>query len=153
MPKLDIASVAKRVGTSYPKPFDAPCLARVRQALGDAVGLSQFGVNLLTLPPGAWSSQRHCHSREDEFVWVLDGEVVLVEEGSETLLRPGDSAGWPAGAPNGHCLQNRSDRDALVLEIGTRTPDDAAEYADIDMRIGPDGVYRRKDGTPYPRGG
>jgi uncharacterized cupin superfamily protein len=153
MPKIDPAAIPQRVGTRYPKPFDAPCLIRARKALGDAVGLSQFGVNLLTLPPGAWSSQRHWHSQEDEFVWVLSGEVVLVEDGGETLLRPGDAAGWKAGVPDGHCLQNRSDRDALVLEVGTRAEADAAEYSDIDMRVGPDGVYTRKDGTPYPPGG
>jgi uncharacterized cupin superfamily protein len=100
-----------------------------------------------------WSSQRHWHFREDEFIWVVEGEVVLVEDSGETLLRPGDCAGWKAGVPNGHCLQNRSGRDALVLEVGSRIEGEEAEYSDIDMRVGPDGVYTRKDGTPYPTQG
>jgi len=153
MPKIEIAAANKRVGTRYPKPFDAPCLARVRHQLGDVVGLTQFGVNLLRLPPGAWSSQRHWQFKEDEFVWVLAGEVVLVEDSGETILRPGDCAGWKAGVPNGHCLQNRSQAEALVLEVGSRIEGEQAEYSGIDMRVGADGIYTRKDGTPYPQGG
>lgn len=153
MPKIDIAAARRREGTRYPAPFDTPCLSRVRQQLGDVVGLSQFGVNLLTLPPGTWSSQRHWQGKEDEFVWVLEGEVVLVEDEGETVLRPGDCAGWKAGVPNGHCLQNRSDHTARVLEVGSRIEDEFVVYADIDMQVGPDDVYRKKDGTPYPQGG
>jgi uncharacterized cupin superfamily protein len=110
--RIDIAALTSVVGTLYPSPFDLPCRARERTKLGDAAGLSQFGVNLLRLPPGAWSSQRHWHTREDEFVCVLSGEVVLVTDGEEEVLRAGDSAGFPAGDTNGHCLQNRSDADA-----------------------------------------
>ena len=151
--RIDIAALNSVVGTLYPSPFDAPCRARERTRLGDAAGLSQFGVNLLRLPPGAWSSQRHWHTREDEFVYVLSGEVVLVTDGGEEVLRAGDAAGFRAGDTNGHCLQNRSSIDAQVLEIGTRVPGETAYYSDIDMVARADGnrsVYARRDGTPYP---
>lgn len=150
--RIDVAVLEPVVGTLYPPPFNAPCRARERTKLGDAAGLSQFGVNLLRLPPGAWSSQRHWHTGEDEFVYVLSGEVVLVTDGGEEVLRAGDAAGFPAQDTNGHCLQNRSDRDALVLEIGTRVAGDVGYYSDIDM-VAPAGgkpaVYTRRDGTPY----
>jgi uncharacterized cupin superfamily protein len=151
--RIDIAALSSVVGTLYPSPFDAPCRARERTKLGDAAGLSQFGVNLLRLPPGAWSSQRHWHTREDEFVYVLSGEVVLVTDHGEEVLRVGDAAGFPAGDTNGHCLQNRSNADARVLEIGTRVPGETAYYSDIDMVAKSDGnrgVYTRRDGTAYP---
>jgi uncharacterized cupin superfamily protein len=150
--RIDAATLTPVVGTLYPPPFDAPCRARERIKLGDAAGLTQFGVNLLSLPPGAWSSQRHWHTSGDEFVYVLSGEVVLVSDGDEEVLRAGDAAGFRAHDSNGHCLQNRSDGDARVLEIGTRVPDDAAYYSDIDM-VAPAGgepaVYTHRDGTPY----
>src|ERR1700758_3694683 len=117
MPKIDIDEAPTRVGTSYPPPFDAPCRARVRRQLGEAAGLTQFGVNLLRLPPGGWSSQRHWHSAEDEFVYVLEGEGVLVTDEGEQALRPGDCAGFPGGVANGHHIQNRSDRDLVLLEV------------------------------------
>ncbi|RIJ64952.1 cupin domain-containing protein [Brevundimonas sp. LPMIX5] len=153
MPKIDIAATPTIHGTGYPEEFAGPCKPRRRWRLGDAVGLDQFGVNLLRLPAGAWSSQRHWHSAEDEFVWVLNGEVVLVEDEGETLLRPGDCAGFKAGVPNGHKIENRSDREAVLLEVGSRRPaEDACDYPDIDM-IAPKGEdgYRRRDGTPYPK--
>ena len=153
MPKIDIASIRRRVGASYPVPFDQPCAARVRRALGDAAGLSDFGVNLLELPPGAWSSQRHWHSAEDEFVWVLEGEVILIDDSGETVLRAGDCAAFPKNDGNGHHLINRSDSMARCLEVGTRKPEeDACDYSDIDMHIGPgrEAGYTHKDGTPYP---
>ncbi|MCR5873460.1 cupin domain-containing protein [Phenylobacterium sp. J426] len=151
MPKIDIADAPTRFGTAYPAPFDGPCQARKRWKLGDAVGLDQFGVSLLRLPPGAWTSQRHWHTSEDEFVWVVGGEVVLVETDGETVLRAGDCAGFKAGVPNGHHIQNRSDREAVLLEIGSRRPDeDGVDYPDLDLvlRQG-EGVYRHRDGTPY----
>jgi uncharacterized cupin superfamily protein len=153
MPKIDIASVPEAKGTGYPAPFDAPCLERVRKRLGDAGGLTQFGVNLLTLKPGVWSSQRHWHSGEDEFVYVLAGEVVLIDDGGETVLKPGDCAAFPKNDGNGHHLVNRSDAVATCLEVGTRNgDDDDVVYSDIDMRIGPRASgYTHKDGTPYPR--
>jgi uncharacterized cupin superfamily protein len=151
--RIDAASLTPVVGTLYPPPFDEPCRARRRSKLGDAAGLTQFGVNLLQLPPGAWSSQRHWHTGGDEFVYVLSGEVVLVTDGGEEVLRAGDAAGFQAQDPNGHCLQNRSDRDAQILEIGTRVAGDSAFYSDIDM-VSPAGGkparYTHRDGQPYP---
>ena len=119
---------------------------------GDAAALTQFGVNLLTLRPGAWSSQRHWHTAEDEFIYVLAGEVVLVTEGGEELLGPGDCAGFPAGVSDGHHLQNRSAREAVVLEVGSRRiAEDETFYPDIDLRaLKGDGGYVHRDGTPYP---
>ena len=147
--KIDVSLVPPSKGSKYPHPFDAPCRERVRQALGDAGGLTDFGVGLLQLPPGAWSSQRHWHSAEDEFIWVLQGEVVLITDGGEEVLRPGDCAGFKAGVADGHHLQNRSATLAVVLEVGSRRPDeDICSYSDIDMRWGPNGITR-KDGTAY----
>jgi uncharacterized cupin superfamily protein len=149
--RIDIVAVAPVVGTTYPPPYDGPCRARARKRLGDIAGLTQFGVNLLRLPPGAWSSQRHWHVGEDEFVQVVAGEVVLVTDDGEEVLRAGDAAGFKAGEPNGHCLQNRSAADALVLEIGSRVAGgDTAYYPDIDMVARARG-YTRRDGTPYPK--
>ena len=149
--RIDLTSVAAVSGSSYPPPFDAPCTARVRQRLGDAAGLTDFGVNLLRMPPGAWSSQRHWHSAEDEFVYVLVGEVVLVTDAGEEVLRAGDCAGFKAGVLDGHHLQNRSQVDAVVLEVGSRkVAEDEGEYPDIDLRfLKGDLGYAHKDGTPY----
>lgn len=156
MPKIDLDRVPTREGSSYPSPFDEPCRARSARRLGDAGGLSQFGVNLMRLPPGAWASQRHWHAREDEFVYVLEGELVLVENAGETTLRAGECAAWPAGVEDGHHLQNRSDRDASFLVVGTRDDEDHGEYPDIDLAFGRGrysgdkrAIYRHKDGTPY----
>jgi uncharacterized cupin superfamily protein len=150
--RIDAAGLTAVAGTLYPPPFDLPCRARERTKLGDAAGLTQFGVNLCRLPPGAWSSQRHWHTGGDEFVYVVSGEVVLVTDGGEEVLRAGDAAGFAAGDTNGHCFQNRSDRDAQILEVGTRVPGDTAHYSDIDM-IAPAGgkpaAYTHRDGTPY----
>ena len=150
--RIDVAAVASIIGTLYPPPFDEPCRARERQKLGDVAGLTQFGVNLLRLPPGAWSSQRHWHTASDEFVYVISGEVVLVGDGGEEVLRAGDAAGFKAGDTNGHCLQNRSGDDACVLEVGTRVAEDAGHYSEIDMLApagGKPAAYTRRDGTPY----
>jgi uncharacterized cupin superfamily protein len=149
MPKIDIAAAPTKHGTGYPPPHDAPCLERKRWRLGDAAGLTQFGVNLQRLAPGVWSSQRHWHSAEDEFVYVLEGEVVLVTEAGEQVLRAGDCAGFPAGEPNGHHLQNRSDREAVLLEVGSRRADDTCEYPDIDMAMDAAGDFVRRDGSSY----
>jgi len=150
--KIDLATAPKVAGTLYPPPFDAPCRARRRIKLGDAAGLTQFGVNLCTLKPGAASSQRHWHENEDEFVLVLDGEVILKEDGGETVLKKGDAAGWKAGVPNGHTLINRTQRDALVLEVGSRAAAETARYPDIDMLCVRDGNgtrYTKKNGEPF----
>jgi uncharacterized cupin superfamily protein len=152
MPKIDKDTAPTRHGTGYPPPYDIPCRERHRTRLGDAAGLDQFGVNLLRLPDGQWSSQRHWHTAEDEFVYVLEGEVVLVEDEGETVLKAGDCAGFKAGVANGHHVVNRSGRDALLLEVGSRRPaQDGADYPDIDLvyPVG-GGGYLHKDGTPYP---
>ncbi len=151
--RIDVASVAPIIGTLYPTPYEQPCLARERRKIGDAAGLTQYGVNLLRLPPGAWSSQRHWHSHQDEFVFVVEGEVVLVTDDGEEVLCAGDAAGFKAGEENGHCLQNRSSSAAVVLEIGSRVAGDATVYPDIDMLSPADGkpaLYTHRDGTPYP---
>jgi len=149
MPRIDVKSVPERRGSAYPKPFDAIAKDRVRQRLGDAAGLSQFGVNLLKLPPGAASSQRHWHSAEDEFVYVVSGEVTLVSDAGEELLRAGDCAGFPKGAADGHQILNKSSAMAVCLEVGARSDNDVCTYSDIDMMIGLRMGYTRKDGTPY----
>jgi uncharacterized cupin superfamily protein len=146
--RIDPKAIPASVGSGYPPPYGAPCAARVRNRLGDAAGLADFGVNLLRLPPGTWSSQRHWHTAEDEFVYVLEGEVVLVTDAGEETLRPGDCAGFKAGVQDGHHLQNRSRADVVVLEVGSRKAEDAGDYPDIDMRFSPDG-YTRKDGSPF----
>ena len=151
-PALDPATVAPSGPTNYPEPFRALVAARERRRLGDALGLKNFGVNLLRLPPGCASSQRHWHSRQDEFVYVVAGEVVLVTDGGEQLLTAGMAAGFPAGKADGHHLVNRSTRDALLLEVGDRTAGDKVDYSDIDMMVRwVDGEerYLRKDGEPY----
>ena len=153
MPRIDIEAAPTGHGASYPDEFAGPCLARRRWRLGDAAGLDQFGVNMLRLPAGAWSSQRHWHAGEDEFVWVLSGEVVLIEDDGETVLHAGDCAGFKAGVANGHKIENRSDAEAVLLEVGTRSKTtDACDYPDIDMVL-PEGAdrYFHRDGTPYPK--
>jgi uncharacterized cupin superfamily protein len=137
---LGATDLPARTGSEYPPPHDAPCQARSRRRLGDAFGLTQFGVNLLELPPGAWSSQRHWHERQDELIYVLDGEITLVTDEGETLLTPGMTAGFRAGSGNGHHLVNRSAAIARVLEVGTRTADEVSHYPDIDM------MYREDSG-------
>ena len=151
--RINLEGVARSTGSEYPAPYDAPCAARIRQRLGDAAGLTDFGVNLLRLPPGTWSSQRHWHSAEDEFVYVLDGEVVLVTNAGEEVLRKGDCAGFKAGIADGHHLQNRAEAEAVLLEVGSRrVEEDGGEYPDIDMRfLKGDAGYVHMDGTPYPK--
>ena len=154
MPRIDVAAVLARKGSGYPPPFDAPCATRTRRRLGDAGGLQDFGVNLMTLPPGGWSSQRHWHSHEDEFVYLLEGELVLVEDGGETPLHAGDCAAFPKGggnvSGNGHHLINRSSVMAVYLEVGSRQPQDLTTCSDIDMMSSnADGRFVHKDGTPY----
>ena len=151
MPKIDIAAVPERRGVGYPLPFAAPCAERVRQRLGNAGGLADFGVNLTRLPPGNWSSQRHWHSHEDEFVYIVEGEVTLVEDGGETVLRAGDCAAFLKNSGDGHHMINRSGAMAIYLEIGSRSPADLTTCSDIDMMsANPDGRFVHKDGTPYP---
>jgi uncharacterized cupin superfamily protein len=151
MKKIDAANLPVQAGSGYPPPLDQPCAGRRRTRLGDVAGLTQFGVNLLRLPPGAWSSQRHWHSAEDEFTYVLEGEVVLVTDDGEEVLRAGDCAGFRAGDANGHHFQNRSGADVVLLDIGSRRPEtDAVDYPDLDLVLAAgDRAYRHRDGSPY----
>ena len=152
MPKINIAKLASDTRTGYPPPFDRVVVGRERKRLGNAVGLDQFGVNLTTLKPGAASALRHWHEREDELVFILEGEVVLIEDEGETVLKPGDAAGFKANSRNGHHLVNKSDRDVVYLEVGTRSNHERAEYPDVDLVMERDDKgahYLHKDGKPY----
>jgi uncharacterized cupin superfamily protein len=152
MPKIDIAKIPVDSRTNYPPPFDRVVFGRERQRLGVAAGLTQFGVNLTTLKPGAASSLRHCHEQEDEFVYILEGELILIEDEGETVLGPGDAAGFKADSGNGHQLINRTARDAVYLEIGTRSQHERVDYADVDMLMIRDDKgarYAHKNGDPY----
>src|SRR6516162_6248522 len=151
MPKIDIASLPVDSRTNYPEPFNRVVAGRSRKRLGNAAGLDQFGVNLTTLKPGAASALRHWHEKEDELVYILQGEVVLIEDGGETVLKPGDAAGFKANVPNGHHLVNKSSRDAVFLEVGTRSKHERAEYPDVDLLVIRDeagGHYTHRDGQP-----
>ncbi len=152
MPKIDIAKLRVYDGTDYPEPFRKVVAGRARKRLGLAAGLDQFGVNLTTLKPGAASALRHWHEKEDEFVYILEGEVVLIEDGGETVLKPGDAAGFKANNRNGHHLVNKSTQDAVYLEIGTRSKHERAEYPDVDLVAISDEKgerYTHKNGEPY----
>jgi len=154
MPKIDIASLPLDARVNYPDPFAAPIVGREKKRLGNAVGIDQFGVNMMTLKPGSWSSQRHWQHTEDEMVFVVSGEVVLCEDNGETVLKAGEAAGWKSGVPNGHCLINRTDKDVVVLEIGTRHAKEQVTYSDIDMVMTRDENgprYMKKSGEPYPK--
>lgn len=149
LPKLDLDTIPQTNATGYPAPFDTEVAGRWYRRLGPPGGLTQMGVSHVTLKPGAWSSQRHWHEGEDEFVVVLTGEAVLVDESGEHVLGPGDCASFPAGDRNGHHLQNRSDADCVFIAVGTGDRAAGGSYSDIDMLFTKDG-YTRKDGTPYP---
>ena len=151
MPKIDVAALSFVARGGYPPPHDNLVAGRSRKRLGDEVGLTQFGVNLTKIAPGGLSSLRHWHDNQDEFVYVLDGALILVENEGETILRAGEAAGFKAGVANGHHLVNRSDRDAVYLEIGARTARERAHFPDVDLAVVVDetGVrYSRKDGSP-----
>ena len=151
MPKIDVSAIPVRVGTGYPDPFNDACAERTRRRLGDAGSLQDFGVNLMTLPPERWSSQRHWHSHEDEFVYGLEGELTLVEDSGESVLRPGYCAAFPKGTGNGHHLRNLGATVAVYLEVGSRHADDLTTCSDIDMMShNKDGRFVHKDGSPYP---
>jgi uncharacterized cupin superfamily protein len=153
LPALDPADLTPRSSSAYPEPYRSRVLPREKRALGDALALTRIGVNLTTLLPGKESSMRHFHSREDELVYVLEGEVVLRTDDGEQLLTPGMCAGFPAGVRNGHQLVNRSGRPARYLEISNRDPEDTADYPEEDLsyRKAADGsaIFARKDGTPF----
>jgi len=152
MPKIDVARLPVETRTGYPPPFDRAVVGRERKRLGNAVGLDQFGVNLTTLKPGAASALRHWHEKEDELVYVLAGEVVLIEDDGETVLKSGDAAGFKANSRIGHQLINRSSRDVVYLEIGTRSKQERVDYPDVDLMVVRDdnGMrYTHKNGEPY----
>ena len=152
MPKIDFANLPTDTRTGYPPPYDRVVVGRIRKRLGNATGLDQFGVNLTTLKPGAASALRHWHHNEDELVYMLQGEVALIEDSGETVLRAGDAAGFKANNPNGHHLVNRTDCDAVYLEIGARSKNERAEYPDVDLLVIRDdkGIrYTHKNGEPY----
>jgi uncharacterized cupin superfamily protein len=151
---IDGKGVPGRKGTGYPPPFDGPVKNRLKRRLGDHFGLTNFGVNMVTLEPGCWSSQRHWHTRQDEFIYVISGILTLVTDDGEQELGPGSIAGFKAGTENAHHLVNKSDADATYLEVGDRTKGDIGEYPDIDMRTQVDengdfSGFIHKDGTPY----
>jgi uncharacterized cupin superfamily protein len=148
MPKIDLESIEQANQTGYPPPFDKDVAGRWYRRLAPATGLTDFGVSHVTLKPGAWSSQRHWHNGEDEFLVMLEGEAALVEDDGRTLLRPGDCASWPKGSTNGHHLRNESDRDCTFVVVGGGT-NTGGGYSDIDMMFTDDDRYVRKDGTPY----
>ena len=149
----DPSNVEGRRGTVYPPEFAHGFEGRIKRALGNVGGLTQFGVNLTTLEPGAMSAHRHWHAREDEFIYVLDGELTLVTDAGEEVLRAGMAACFPAGEPNAHHLINKSAKPATYLEVGTRSADEDAAYPDIDLRCEKRGgkfVFLHKSGEPYP---
>jgi uncharacterized cupin superfamily protein len=151
-PAMRAKDGAVRTGSRYPSPFNEICQGRTKFVLGDAFGLDQFGVNLAVIEPGAWSSQRHWHEGEDEFIYVLEGELVLADDSGEHVLTPGMCAGFKAGNGNGHCLKNMSTKQASYLEVGTRLTTDNAHYPDVDMRaVKENGAFRfvRRDGSEF----
>lgn len=152
MPVLDLSKVLVKTGSIYPSPYAEQMAGRSSLRLGDAGGLTQFGVNLVTLQPGALSSLRHWHLAEDEFVMVTQGECVLVQDAGETLMRAGDCAAFPANTPDGHHFCNRSDAPASFLVIGSKARREVATYSDVDLVLTiEDGKARftHKDGSDY----
>jgi uncharacterized cupin superfamily protein len=142
----------RREGSRYPAPFNEPCMKRTKHILGDTFGLEQFGVNLAVLQPGTWSAQRHWHDREDEFIYVIEGNITLNDDDGDHVLTPGMCAGFKAGNGNGHCLKNLTDKPVTYLEIGSRIDGDKVVYSDIDMKaedVGDVFTFMKKDGTPY----
>ena len=153
MPKVDIAKVPVKSGTFYPAQFQADCKGRHKQALGDAIGLTQFGVNITRIEPGQTSALRHWHEQEDEFIYMLEGELVLAENDGEVVLKAGDAAGFKAGSGVAHRLINRSNRDAVYFEVGTRAKTERVHYPDVDLELVRDEKgrrYQRCNGEPYP---
>jgi uncharacterized cupin superfamily protein len=150
---IHAGDIEARTGSSYPDPFRKDVAARSKRALGDLFGLTNYGVNLVELSPGSWSSQRHWHSHEDELVYVLSGELTLVSDAGRQRLVAGMVAGFPAGDTNGHHLLNDGDSVATYLEIGNRVAEDEVFYPDIDLQLIGDGeggyVFTHRDGKPY----
>ena len=148
MPKVDLESIEQVNRTGYPAPFDQEVAGRWYRRLAPATGLTDFGASHVVLKPGAWSSQRHWHDGEDEFLVMLSGEAVLVEDEARSVLRAGDIAAWPKGTGNGHHLRNESESDCSFVVVGGGT-NTGGGYSDIDMLFTADNRYVHKDGTPY----
>jgi len=148
MPKLDLDSIEQVNRTGYPPPFDEAVAGRWYRRLGPAGGITTFGVSQVVLKPGAWSSQRHWHVGEDEFLVIVSGEAVLVDDEGEHVMRAGDCAAFPKNDGNGHHLQNRNGADCMFMVVGAGEQA-GGDYPDIDMRFTPEGTYVHKDGTPY----
>ena len=152
MPKLDLTQVPVKTGSIYPEPYASMVKGRTSLRLGEGGGLTQFGVNLVTLVPGAMSSLRHWHHHEDEFVWIVEGECVMVQDAGETVMRAGDCAAFPAGSTDGHHFFNRTDRTARFLVVGTRAAREVGVYSDLDMMVETDSGrahFMYKDGTDW----
>ena len=148
MPKLDLDTIPQTNKTGYPVPYSENVQGRWYRRLAPASGLTDFGVSHVTLKPGAWSSQRHWHEGEDEFVVMLSGEAVLVDNDGEHVMRAGDCASFPKGDGNGHVLQNRSDVDCVFVAVGAPSESDC-HYSDIDMHLPGSGHFVRKDGSEF----
>lgn len=149
---INPAEVPGNTNSAYPKQFQAQVARRFKQKLGNVAGLKNFGVNLVTLKPGSASALRHWHEQQDEFVYVLEGEITLVSDQGEQVLEPGMAAAFPAGEANGHQLVNRSTAEAKYLEVGDRTPNEVVHYPDVDLQAQSkaDGwIFTHKDGRPY----
>lgn len=152
MPVIDPNTSPVKTGSIYPEPYASMMQGRSSLRLGEAGGLTQFGVNLVLLEPGAMSSLRHWHRHEDEFVWVVEGACTLIQDKGETVMCPGDCAAFKAGDQNGHHFQNRTDKVAKFLVVGTKAPHEVATYSDVDLRVEiADGKasFTTKDGTPF----
>jgi uncharacterized cupin superfamily protein len=149
LPALDPSTVAERTGSAYPASLGERCRGRAKRVLGNELGLTHFGVNLTRIEPGSWSALRHWHTRQDEFVYVLQGELILVTDAGEQTLRAGTAAGFPGGKADGHHLVNRSTVPALYLEVGDRVPGDEVHYPDADLFVSADFVMHHKNGEPY----
>ena len=150
MPKVDLSQIEQTNRTGYPEPYSNDVAGRLYRRIGQATGLKDIGVSHCVLKPGAWSSQRHWHEGIDEFVVMLDGEAVLVENDGETVMRPGDCAVFPKDVPNGHHLINRSDRDCTFLAFDCQIGEGDCHYPDADLHFNvADGSYTHKDGSSY----
>jgi len=151
LPVLDPKAVEGLRRTGYPDKFKPRVAGREKRVLGNALGLQNFGVNLVKLEPGAQSALRHWHSQQDEFVWMIEGELALVTDAGEQVLTPGMCAGFPKGKADGHHLVNRSAKDAWYLEVGDRSAGDVAAYPDDDLgaSLVPTYKFTKKDGSPY----
>ena len=152
MAKLDLTAVPVKTGSIYPEPYASMMAGRSSLRLGDAGGLTQFGINLVRLAPGALSSLRHWHLHEDEFVMITEGECVLVQDAGETVMRVGDCAAFPAGNTDGHQFINRTEAPAVFLVIGSKAPAEVASYSDVDLQVhigGGKARFTHKDGSDW----